>query len=282
MLKSLLEHRYIYMDGGMGTMLMCKGMKQGERTDMMNISHPETVYDIQREYVEEGSDILCTNSFSSCSETLGGTGVTAEKMIAAAVEIAKRAAGEKALVAVDIGPTGHLLEPYGDLTYEQAYTRFREQAVLGEKFGAELAVVETMSDINELKAAVNAVSENTKLPIFATMTFRNDGKTYLGCSVEEFAEYINNTDVTAAGINCSMSPKDMYPVAERLASVLKKPMIAKLNAGLPNKETGEYDVTPEIFAKQMLQYKMLGVKIVGGCCGTTPQHIKALKEVFEL
>lgn len=282
MLKRLLEHKYIYMDGGMGTMLMRRGMKTGERTDMMNISHPETVYDIQREYVEAGSDILCTNSFSSCSETLGGTGVTAEKMISTAVKIAKRAAGEKALVAIDMGPTGQLLEPYGDLTYEQAYARFREQAVLGEKFGAELAAIETMSDINELRAAVNAVSENTKLPIFATMTFRDDGKTYLGYSVEEFAEYINETKATAAGINCSMSPEDMYPVAERLASVLKKPMIIKLNAGLQNKATGEYDVTPEIFAKQMLQYKELGVKVIGGCCGTTPKYIKALKEVFEL
>ena len=281
MLNELLKKDFVYMDGGMGTMLMARGMKAGERSDLMNIHHPETVYVIQREYVSAGSEILCSNSFSSCSETLEGTEVTANDVIGAAIEIAKRAADGKALAAVDIGPTGHLMEPYGDLTYEQAYLRFREQAVLGEKAGADLAMVETMSDINELRAAVNAVLENTSLPVFATMTFRDHGKTFIGCSVEEFAEYINETPVLAAGLNCSMSPADMLPVAKKLAAVLKKPMIAKLNAGLPDGKTGAYDVTPEIFAQQMLAYKELGVKIVGGCCGTTPAHIAALKKAFE-
>lgn len=281
MLNQLFERKFIYLDGGMGTMLMERGMKPGGRTDMMNINHPEVVCGIQSEYISAGSDILCSNSFSSCSEALAGTGVTAEEMITAAINIAKKAAGEKALVAVDMGPTGKLMEPYGDLTYEQAYARFREQAVLGEKAGADLAVVETMSDIAELRAAVSAVLENTSLPVFATMTFRDNGKTFLGISVEEFAEYINDTPVLAAGMNCSMSPEAMFPVAEKLAKVLKKPMIVKLNAGLPDGKTGKYDVTPEVFAQQMLKYKELGVKIVGGCCGTTPGHIKALKEAFE-
>ncbi|MBR6519279.1 MAG: homocysteine S-methyltransferase family protein [Oscillospiraceae bacterium] len=281
MLKELFGKEFIYLDGGMGTMLMERGMKAGSRTDMMNIEHPEVVCGIQSEYVDAGSEILCSNSFSSCSEALEGTGVTAEEMITAALNIAKKAARGKAVAAVDIGPTGHLMEPYGDLTYEQAYLRFREQATLGEKAGADLAVVETMSDITELRAAVNAVLENTKLPVFATMTFRDNGKTYIGCSVEEFAEYINDTPVMAAGMNCSMSPADMFPVAKKLASLLKKPMIVKLNAGLPDGKTGKYDVTPEAFAQQMLQYKELGVKIVGGCCGTTPSHIRALKESFE-
>ena len=281
MLKKLLEHKFVYFDGGMGTMLMERGMKPGERTDMMNINHPEIVLGIQSEYISAGSEILCSNSFSSCSESLDGTGVTAEEMIAAAVGIAKKAAGGKALVAVDIGPTGKLLEPYGDVTYEQVYERFREQAVLGEKAGADMASIETMSDLNELRAAVSAVLENTNLPVFATMTFRDNGKTFLGVSVREFAEYINETPVVAAGMNCSMSPADMLPVAKELAGLLKKPMIVKLNAGMPDGKTGKYDVTPEIFAQQMLSYKALGVKIVGGCCGTTPDHIKALKEAYE-
>lgn len=278
--KRFFDREYIFLDGGMGTMLMKRGMKAGERTDMMNITNPETVLEIQREYIAAGSDILCSNSFSSCTEALCGTGVSAREMIFAAVGIAKKAAGDKGLAAVDIGPTGKLMEPYGDMTYEQAYARFREQAVLGEKAGAALAVIETMSDLEELKAAVNAVTENTELPVFATMTFRDDGKTYLGCSVEAFAEYINETPVLAAGMNCSMSPEAMFKTAEKLAACLKKPMIVKLNAGLPDGKTGEYDVTPEKFAVQMEKYKTLGVKIIGGCCGTTPEHIKALHDAF--
>ena len=281
MLLELLEKDFVLMDGGMGTMLIKRGMTAGQRSDMMNIEKPDVVCGIQREYVEAGSEILCSNSFSSCSEALEGTGATAQEVITAAINIAKKASGGKALVAVDIGPTGKLLEPYGDVTYEEVYARFREQATLGEKAGADLAMVETMSDLTELRAAVNAVLENTKLPVFATMTFRDNGKTYIGCSVEEFAEYINDTPVMAAGMNCSMSPADMFPVAKKLASLLKKPMIVKLNAGLPDGKTGKYDVTPEAFAQQMLQYKELGVKIVGGCCGTTPSHIRALKESFE-
>ncbi len=281
MLLELLKKDFVIMDGGMGTMLIKRGMTAGQRSDMMNIEQPEVVTGIQREYVEAGSEILCSNSFSSCSEALEGTGATAEEVITAAINIAKKASDGKALVAVDIGPTGKLLEPYGDVTYEEVYARFREQATLGEKAGADLAMVETMSDLTELRAAVSAVLENTSLPVFATMTFREHGKTFIGCSVEEFAEYINETPVAAAGMNCSMAPEDMYPVAEKLSKLLKKPMIAKMNAGLPDGITGEYDVTPEIFAKQMEKYKELGVKIVGGCCGTTPDHIKALKTVYE-
>ncbi|MBQ8831465.1 MAG: homocysteine S-methyltransferase family protein [Oscillospiraceae bacterium] len=281
MLSELLKKDFVLLDGGMGTMLIKRGMTAGQRSDLMNIEKPEVVLGIQSEYASAGSEILCSNSFSSCSEALEGTGVTAEEMITAAISIAKKASDGKALVAVDIGPTGKLLEPYGDVTYEEVYARFCEQATLGEKAGADLAAIETMSDLTELRAAVNAVLENTNLPVFATMTFRENGKTFIGCSVEEFAEYINETPVAAAGMNCSMAPEDMYPVAEKLYSLLKKPMIAKMNAGLPDGITGEYDVTPEIFAQQMKKYKELGVKIVGGCCGTTPDHIKALKTVYE-
>ena len=281
MLQKLFEKDFILLDGGMGTMLIKRGMKAGQRSDLMNIEKPEVVYGIQSEYANAGSDILCSNSFSSCSEALEGTGVTAEEMITAAINIAKKAADGKAFVAVDIGPTGKLLEPYGDVTYEEVYARFREQATLGEKAGADFAAIETMSDLTELRAAVNAVLENTNLPVFATMTFRENGRTFIGCTVEEFAEYINETPVMAAGMNCSMAPEDMYPVAEKLSKLLKKPMIAKMNAGLPDGITGEYDVTPEIFADQMRKYKELGIKIVGGCCGTTPDHIKALKAVYE-
>ena len=270
----------VLFDGGMGTLLMKNGLRPGMRSDMMNVEHPEVVEKIHRDYVNAGSRIICTNSFSSCSDTLENTGVSAEKMIETAVMLAKRAAAGRALTALDMGPTGEFMEPYGDMTYERAYSRFYEQASLGKTAGAELIAIETMTDIAELRAAIDA-AEKTGGDIFATMTFNPDGRTFTGCSVEEFGKFINDTPVTAAGMNCSRSPEEMLPAAERLAAVLKKPLIIKLNAGLPDGKTGEYTVSPEEFARQMLPYRALNVKVAGGCCGTTPEHIRALKEIFD-
>lgn len=280
MIEKLFGDRTVLFDGGMGTLLMKNGLRPGMRSDMMNIEHPEVVEKIHRDYIAAGSRIICTNSFSSCSETLEGSGVTAEEMITAAVDIAKRAAGDKAFVALDIGPTGEFMEPYGDLTYERAYGRFLEQAAIGKKAGADLIAIETMTDITELKAAIDA-ADKTGLDIFATMTFNADGRTFTGCRVEEFGEFINGMPVAAAGINCSRSPAEMFGTAEKLAAILKKPLIIKLNAGLPDGKTGEYTVGPEEFGRQMRQYRSLGVKVAGGCCGTTPEHIAVLKELFD-
>lgn len=280
MTEKLLTKKTVFYDGGMGTLLMKNGLLPGMRSDMMNIEHPEVVEKIHRDYVEAGSEIICTNSFSSCSETLAGFGVTAEQVITAAVDIARRAAGSRAMVALDIGPTGEFMEPYGDLTYERAFNRFYEQASIGKKAGADMAAIETMADLAEMKAAIDA-AEKAGLDIFATMTFNPNGKTYTGCSIEDFGKFINDMPVAAAGINCSRSPEEMYPTAEKLAAILKKPLIIKLNAGLPDGITGEYTVTPEMYAKQMVPYKDLNVKVVGGCCGTTPAHISALKTVFD-
>ena len=278
MTKEIFNSQYILADGGMGTMLMRRGLKPGSRSDMMNIEHPEIVEGIHAEYVAAGSRILCTNTFSSCSETLKSSGVSADEIIGAAVKLAKRASAGKALTAVDIGPTGEFMEPYGDLTYERAYARFSEQARLGKAHGAELSAVETMSTVSELEAAVNAALD-AGLDTLATMTFTATGKTYAGCTVEDFASYINDTAVLAAGLNCSLSPDEMYPTAEKLASLINKPLIMKLNAGLP-KEDGTYSVSAEEFARQMEKYKALNVRIVGGCCGTTPEYIRCLSEVF--
>ncbi len=281
MIKALMEKKYIIYDGGMGSMLIEAGMKPGERTDLMNIKAPEAVMKIHAGYVDAGSDIICTNTFSSCTATLQDTGHTADEVIGAAVKIAKEAADGRARVAVDIGPTGEFMEPYGNLTYERAYARFREQSVLGKKHGAVLAAIETMSALDEFTAAVNAVHESTALPIFASMTFNDTGKTYTGLSVEDFAKAVNDLPVAAAGINCSLSPREMYPIVCRLSPLLKKPMIVKLNAGLPDSVTGNYSVGPEEFARQMEPYRDFdNLKVVGGCCGTTPEHIKALAEVF--
>ena len=281
MLNEIMEKRYVFYDGGMGSMLIKRGMKPGERTDLMNLKAPELVEGILSDYVSAGSDVICTNTFSSYPPNLMKVDLSPDEIISSAVKIAKKSAGNTAAVALDMGPTGEFMAPYGNLTYDSAYNGFSQLAKLGEKYGADLAAIATMSAIDELTAAVNAVHDNTSLPIFACMTFNNTGKTYTGFSVEEFAKVANGLPVAAAGINCSLSPKEMYPVVCRFAELLKKPMIVKLNAGLPDGVTGEYAVGPDEFARQMEEYRDFeNLKVVGGCCGTTPEHIKALREIF--
>ena len=272
--------KYIIYDGAMGTMLQKSGLKPGMRPDVMNITAPEVVEHIQRMYVEAGSDIICTNTFGANADMLHVTGYSPEEVITAAVIIAKRVCGGIAKVALDIGPTGQLLEPIGDLKYERAYELFREQAVAGEKAGADFAAIETMSDLDELKAAILAIKENTDLPILATMTFNKSGNTFMGCTPEVFAKSAEQLGVAAVGLNCSLEPAEMFTTAERIAKTTNLPLIVKPNAGLPDGVTGLYSINPEEFARQMVQYKRIGVKIIGGCCGTTPDYIRELRNVF--
>ena len=277
----LFENRdFVFYDGAMGTMLQKYGLLPGERPDLMNINSPDAVEAVQRMYVEAGSDIICTNTFGANALALEGSGYSPEEVITAAVKVAKRAANGKAMVALDIGPTGHLLEPMGELEADRAYELFKQQAVAGEKAGADFAAIETMSDIEELKAAVSAVKENTGLPVLATMTFDKTGRTFMGCTPELFAKAAEKLGASAIGINCSLEPEEMYETAERISKASKLPLIVKPNAGLPDSETGTYGTGPADFAKQMLPYARLGAKIVGGCCGTTPEYIRELKRAF--
>jgi len=272
--------KYIFYDGAMGTMLYKYGLKSGEKPDLMNITAPEAVESIHRMYIEAGSDIVCTNTFGSNSLNLEGTGYTPSQIITAAVGIAKRACDGSAKVALDIGPTGHVLEPAGELEYEKAYDLFKEMAIAGVKAGADFAAIETMSDLKELKAAITAVSENTKLPILATMTFEKSGFTYMGCTIEAFTETAETLGVAAVGLNCSLEPMEMITVAKRIATATKLPLIVKPNAGLPDAVSGEYHTGAEEFAAQMTAYAKIGAKIVGGCCGTTPDYIRELKKAY--
>jgi len=277
----LIDNRkYIIFDGALGTMLQKNGLEPGKRPDTMSITAPETVERIHRMYVEAGSDIICTNTFGANADTLRKTGYSPQEVITAAVAIAKRACGGAAKVALDIGPTGQLLEPIGDLEFDRAYELFKEQALAGEKAGADFAAIETMSDINELKAAILAAKENTSLPVFATMTFDKTGRTFMGCTLEEFTQMAGQSGASAVGINCSLEPAEMYATAERIAKSTSLPLIVKPNAGLPDSVTGLYSIGPEEFALQMARFADIGVKIVGGCCGTTPEYIRKLKETF--
>jgi len=272
--------KYIFYDGAMGTMLYKHGLKSGDKPDLMNITAPDAVESIHRMYVEAGSDIVCTNTFGSNALNLEGTGYTPSEVITAAVAIAKRACGESAKVALDIGPTGRVLEPAGDLEYEDAYDLFKEIAIAGEKAGADFAAIETMSDLEELKAAITAVSENTKLPILATMSFEKSGFTFMGCTPEKFVETAEALGASAVGLNCSLEPMEMSAVAQRIAAVTKLPLIVKPNAGLPDGAGGEYLTGAEDFATQMVEFANMGARIIGGCCGTTPEYIKELKNKF--
>jgi 5-methyltetrahydrofolate--homocysteine methyltransferase len=267
-------------DGAMGTMLQHEGLPPGEHPDIMNLTSPQSVEKIHRMYVDAGSEIICTNTFGSGAIALRGSGYTPDVIIAAAVAAAKRASDGRAKVALDIGPIGELLEPIGDLSFKEAYAVFKEMALAGEQAGCDYATVETMSDLNELKAAVLAVVENTGLPVLATMTFSKAGFTFTGCTPELFAQTAEKLGASAVGINCSLEPATMYTTAMRIAHTTDRPLIVKPNAGLPDGKTGLYSIGPEEFAAQMFPYKDIGARIIGGCCGTTPEYIRELKKVF--
>ena len=277
--KLLGSHKTVFFDGAMGTMLQRNGMPKGIRSDAMNVIMPETVESIHRQYVAAGSDIICTNTFGASSHALRDTGFSPEQIIAAGISLAKAAAGSTALVALDMGPIGELLAPSGEITYEDAYEMFREQAVLGEKHGADLVAVETMGDINELCAAVCAVRENTTLPVFATMTFMDNGKTYMGAAPAELAALATEYNLAAFGINCSLPPDKMFPVARELSELSGLPLIIKLNAGMPESD-GSYALSPQEYAEQLQPYRELNVKVFGACCGSGPDFIAELKRTF--
>ncbi|MDR0862232.1 MAG: homocysteine S-methyltransferase family protein [Oscillospiraceae bacterium] len=275
------DRRFVYFDGAMGTMLQRSGLPKGSRPDVMNILAPQAVADIHRAYRDAGSDILNTNTFGANADALKPTGYTVEQIVAAGVAAAREGGGETALVALDVGPLDALIDPLGDMTEERAYELFREQVVAGERAGADLIAIETMSGLTELSLAIRAARENTALPVFATMTFREDGRTYLGVSAAEFTALAEELGVAALGLNCSLAPDTMLATVTALAASTRLPLIVKPNAGLPNKQ-GEYDLDAEGFARQMLAYARLEtVRVVGGCCGTTPQYITALKSAFE-
>lgn len=271
--KQLLEKDFIFLDGAMGTMLQASGLEAGATPELLNLTNPTLIQSIHKKYIDAGSDIVYANTFGANSYKLHGESV--QKVISAAVENARKACGENALVALDIGPIGQLLEPSGTLEFEQAYEIFKEQIIAGKD--ADLIVFETMTDLYELKAAVLAAKENSDLPIMCTMTFEENQRTFTGCSISSMAITLSGLGVNAIGINCSLGPKQLVPLCDELLTWTELPIVLKPNAGLPDPVTNKYDVSPEEFAKEMRIAAEHGVKFLGGCCGTTPEFIKALK-----
>lgn len=268
---------FVYLDGAMGTMLQARGLKTGEIPEVLNITSAETLIEIHKEYIEAGADIIYANTFGANSYKLDECPYSVEEIISAGIKNAKLAAKDSSvLVALDIGPIGKLLEPTGALTFEEAYEIFKEQIIAGSKAGADLIVFETMTDLYEIKAAVLAARENSNLPIICTMTFEQNMRTFTGCSVSAMALTLNGLGVKAIGVNCSLGPKELKPVIEELTKWTNLPIVIKPNAGLPDPATGTYNVTANEFAKLFKELVPYGIKVVGGCCGTTPEFIRAL------
>ena len=306
--QDISSNEILLLDGAMGTMLQNSGLKLGERPEMLCLTDPEAIEEIHRKYIQSGSRIIYANTFGANARKLEGTGYSAADIVTAAVRAARKAASGSAVsaettgsakagepgkpeeagtaplpvyVALDIGPIGELLEPYGTLSFESAYDIFREMIVAGSQAGADLIVFETMTDLYEVKAGVLAAKENSSLPVFVTMTFEESQRTFTGCSVEAMACTLEGLGADALGINCSLGPDEIYPIAKKLSECTDLPLIVKANAGLPDPETEVYSITPERFAKSMKRYADIGIKFVGGCCGTTPEYIAKLRSVFD-
>ncbi|MCI9455415.1 MAG: dihydropteroate synthase [Oscillospiraceae bacterium] len=263
----------------MGTMLQAAGLRLGENPEVLNITAPEVVHKVHAAYFAAGSEIVYTNTFGANAHKLARTGYTPEQVITAAVEIAKAAAKPwGGLVALDIGPIGELLEPMGSLKFEEAYELFVQQIRTGAEAGADLIAIETMTDLYEAKAALLAARENCDLPVFVTMTFEQDGRTFTGCSIPAMALTLQGLGAAAIGINCSLGPKQIYSLAEMLIAWTTLPVIIKPNAGLPTVRDGKtsYDLTPAEFGAEMARFLELGVSVMGGCCGTNPDFIREL------
>ena len=289
MLRERLGKELLYFDGGMGTLLQERGLQPGELPETWNLLHAEEIREIHRKYIEAGSDIVLTNTFGANALKFHDDAYSLEEIVNAAVGHVKAAAeqagnGRRIYTALDIGPTGKLLKPMGDLDFETAYEAYKEVMIYGEKAGADLIHIETMSDTYELKAAVLAAKENTSLPVFATTIFDERGKLLTGADVPSVVALLEGLRVDAFGINCGMGPEQMIPILEQITKYSSLPVIVKPNAGLPKQKNGQtyYDVSPEEFAEVMKKVVKMGAVVIGGCCGTTPDHIKAMADACRM
>ena len=274
----------VLLDGAMGTMLQAAGLPLGARPEALNLEDPALIESIHARYAAAGSRILCANTFGASAHKLAGSGYTVEQVVDAAIRCARRAAQPYgSLVALDIGPLGELLEPAGTLPFEEAVEAFAEIVRAGAAAGADLILCETFTDLYELKAALLACRETCGLPVLASMSFEAGGRTFTGCGVESFAAAARGLGADALGINCSLGPKEILPMARALCGAVPGdyPLFVKPNAGLPRADGSGYDITPQLFAMQMKPYRELGLFAAGGCCGTTPDFIRALHRVFD-
>lgn len=276
-IRDELGRRILFFDGAMGTMLQAAGLPAGEIPERWNLTRPDVIREIHRAYLEAGCDIVLTNTFGASPVKLEGTGVETEDTVAAAARLARRAVEEagRGWVALDVGPTGRLLRPTGDLPFEEAVSAFARQVRAGAAAGADLVLIETMSDLYELKAAVLAAKENCSLPVFATLIFDASGKLLTGGDIPAAVALLEGLEVDALGLNCGLGPEQMAKLLPELLRWTSLPVIITPNAGLPECVDGctLFNVTPRGFAASMRGFAQAGAWMLGGCCGTTPEHI---------
>lgn len=267
----------LFFDGAMGTMLQSAGLQAGELPELYNLLRPELVREVHRAYLVAGADVVCTNTLQANAEKLAGSGYTVEAVIQAGITRA-REAGAK-LVAQSIGPLAGMMAPLGDLSFEAAYQLFRQQILAGTQAGADLFLIETQSDLYMAKAAILAAKENSALPVFCTLTFQKDGRTFLGADPATAIHTLQGLGVDCLGANCSLGPAELKPILAEMARHSRLPLLVQANAGLPRLKSGvtTFPVGPEEYARDAKDYVELGVAAIGGCCGTTPRHIAALR-----
>lgn len=281
--REFLKNNIVYLDGGMGTLLQANGLKPGQHPELWNISHPDIITGIHKDYFDAGSNVVCTNTFGANSLKFKNDEL--EEIIKSAILNAKTAREQSVnnsskFIALDIGPLGRLLKPFGDLDFEDAVEVFAKTVRFGTKYGAELIIIETMNDSYETKAALLAAKENSELPVIVSNAYGEDGKLMTGASPAAMVALLEGMGVDALGANCSLGPRQLKSVAEELLQNASVPVILKPNAGLPRSQNGEtvFDVTADEFADDVAELIAMGIRVAGGCCGTTPQYIKALTE----
>lgn len=282
--RDLLGKELIIFDGAMGTMLQKSGLKLGQCPEVFNVERPDVIKSIHREYLESGANIITTNTFGANEKKLAVTGYEVEEIIGSAVKIAKEAISNySGYIALDLGPIGELLEPMGTLSFDEAYEIFKRQIIAGVKNGVDLILIETMTDLYETKAAILAVKENCDLPVFVTMTFEKNQRTFTGCIPEAMVLTLEGLGVDGLGVNCSLGPKDLIPIVKRIAEVSKKSIMVQANAGLPKIKDGKttFDIDEKNFADGAEEFFNLGATIIGGCCGTTSDYIREVKKRLE-
>lgn len=281
--NDFLKNNIVVLDGGMGTLLQEKGLKPGEFPERWNLSHPEIIQEIHTAYLNAGSNVISTNTFGA--NGLKFDDAELEEIIFSAVENARKAIAlsktkKETFVALDLGPTGKLLKPFGDLDFEDAVDLYKKSVELGVKAGVDLIFIETMNDSYETKAALLAVKEASSLPVLVSNAYGADGKLMTGATPEAMVAMLEGLGADAIGANCSLGPRQLRGVAEKLLAAASVPVLLKPNAGLPKIVNGKtlFDVTAEEFAAELSEIVDLGVRIVGGCCGTTPDYIASLHQ----
>ncbi len=272
--------KYIISDGAMGTLLQSAGLPVGYSPELWNIEKPEIITNIAKQYIDAGSNIIYANTFGANRYKLKGKNIG--KIVNAGIKAAKKAAcGTNTEIALDIGPIGQLLEPLGTMSFDEAYDIFKEIVIAGADAGADIIVFETMSDLYEVKAGLLAAKENTDLPVWVTMTFEKNGRTFTGVTVPSMALTLTGLGADAIGFNCSLGPEELLPLVKTLSEWTDLPIILKPNAGLPDPATNKYLITPEQFASALAEAADFGVSVFGGCCGTTPEFIAELSKALK-